>query len=220
MRTTRRAETGLRAAVLAALVLVGMGSACTTLKRLAYEGFERDRWQKPDEVAGALALPPRARVADLGSGGGYFTFRLADAVGPLGLVYAVDVDEDLNRYVEETARGRGYENVRVVLARFDDALLPQPVDLIFTCNTYHHLEDRSAYFERARRYLRPGGRLAVVEYRDVGLLQRLFSHSTARDRIVTELEAAGFRLSEEHHFLGRQSFLVFDVRGGAGARGS
>src|SRR5215218_8079306 len=64
-------------------------------KRFAYSGFGRDRWQQPDRVVAELGLGPGDRVADLGAGGGYFTFRLARAVGPSGVVYAVDTDRDM-----------------------------------------------------------------------------------------------------------------------------
>src|SRR3990172_9550282 len=110
----------LPAAVLALVSLASLAVACTQLKRCAYEGWGRDEWQQPERVVEALGLEPGARVADLGSGGGYFTFRLARAVGPTGKVYAVDVDEDLNAYVAERAREEGHANVETVLAEYTD----------------------------------------------------------------------------------------------------
>src|SRR5512134_4139069 len=174
--------------VIAALAL----SACTAVKRCAYEGGGRDEWQKPDEVVRALELAPGARVADLGSGGGYFTFRLAEAVGAGGRVFAVDVDEGLNTYVREEAARRELTQIAIVLAAYDDPRIPEPVDLIFTSNTYHHLEARPAYFANARRYLRPGGRIAVVEYKRQGFFQWLFPHSTEASEIQAEMEEAGY----------------------------
>ena len=93
-----------------------------------------------------LALAPGARVADLGAGGGYFTFRLARAVGPTGLVYAVDVDPGMVDFLAEQAAEQALANVRPVLAAGDDPRLSEPVDLVFTSNTYHHLANRVAYF--------------------------------------------------------------------------
>ncbi len=201
-----------RPAAALAVVLLAALSGCTAFKRCAYEGIGRESWQKPEQVVAALALAPGARVADLGSGTGYFTFRLADAVGSEGRVWAVDVDEALNRDLEARARREGYANVEVVLAEPDDpGLSDGALDLIFVSNTYHHLPDRPVYFARARRALAPGGRVAVVEYRRHGLFQRLFGHYTTRDEIVSELEQAGYRLSQEHDFLPRQSFLVFET---------
>jgi ubiquinone/menaquinone biosynthesis C-methylase UbiE len=185
-------------------------SGCTTFKRLMYEGWGRDSWQQPERVLRELALRPGDRVADLGAGGGYFTFRLADAVGSAGRVYAVDVDEGLLAYVTGEAKERGHSNVESVLAAYDDPRLPADgVDLIFTCDTYHHLEDRSEYFERAARYLRPGGRVAVIDYSGKGWFVRLFGHFTAPDVIRQEMESAGYRLERSFDFIDRQSFQIF-----------
>ena len=151
-------------------------AACSPLRRFAYSGPGRDSWQQPERVVASLALETGARVADLGAGGGYFTFRLAEAVGSEGQVYAVDIDEDMVAYIEEQAGDEGYGQVRGVRAGTDDAQLPEPVDLVFTCNTYHHLQDRTAYFERLRGSLRPRGRVAVVEFRHGSWL--LGSHAT------------------------------------------
>jgi predicted methyltransferase len=198
------------AAVLALASLAFLAAACTQLKRCSYEGWGRDDWQQPERVVAALALAPGARVADLGSGGGYFTFRLAHAVGPTGRVYAVDVDADLNAYVAERARQEGLAHVEVVLAEYADPRLPEPVDLVFTSNTYHHLEDRTRYFANAKKYLRPHGRVAVIELSEAPSWF-LPSHTTSAETIRSELEAAGYRLVEAHDFLERQHFLVFAV---------
>jgi predicted methyltransferase len=190
-------------ALLLGLVLLAAG--CTMAKRLAYEGFGRDEWQQPERVVADLALAPSAKVADLGSGGGYFTFRLARAVGPGGRVYAVDVDAGMNEHVADEAADQGLANVATVLAATDDPKLPERVDLLFTCNTYHHLENRAAYFRAVREhYLAPGGRLAIVEFKP-----EKFSHSTARETIDEEMTAAGFRLVKAFDYLDRQHFLVF-----------
>jgi cyclopropane fatty-acyl-phospholipid synthase-like methyltransferase len=209
MATSDRFRARRPAAVLALAALACLVGACTQLKRCSYEGFGRDAWQQPDRVVEALALEPGARVADLGSGGGYFTFRLARAV-PAGRVYAVDVDAGLNAYVAERAREEGLGNVQVVLAEYADPKLPEPVDLVFTSNTYHHLEDRTRYFANAKQYLRPQGRVAILELSEAPSWF-LPSHTTSAGTIRSEMEAAGYRFVEAHDFLERQHFLVFAV---------
>jgi predicted methyltransferase len=180
-------------------------SGCGAVKRCAYEGFDRDEWQQPERVVADLGLAEGAKVADLGAGGGYFTFRLAHAVGSSGLVYAVDIDEGMNTYVAREARKQGLANVRTVLAAVDDAKLPEPVDVFFTSNTYHHLEERVAYFRRVReRQLRPGGRVVIVEFRPGDT-----DHATPRETIESEMSAAGFRLAKAFDYLERQNYLVF-----------
>jgi arsenite methyltransferase len=181
-----------------------------TLKRLAYEGFGRDRWQQPEKAIEYLGITGGSRVADLGCGGGYFTFRLAQAVGSSGTVYAVDVDADMTEYVSREALKRGYRNVEAILGRYDDPLLPlSGVDLIFTTNTYHHIEHRAAYFRNAQKYLRPGGRVAIVEFNGRGWFERILGHWVEREVIVAEMQEAGYRLSGDFDFLDRQHFLVF-----------
>src|SRR5262250_1992668 len=117
-------------AVLCALLLFGSG--CARWKKFAYEGFGRDRSQQPERVIAALNLKPGDRVADLGAGGGYFTFRLADAVGPTGRVFAVDVDDDMLAYLRDRVAAESRVNVQVVRAEPDDPQLPDGrIDLVF-----------------------------------------------------------------------------------------
>jgi arsenite methyltransferase len=179
-----------------ALVLLQLAS-CSAFKRCAYEDFgNRDGWQQPERVVEALELVPGARVADLGAGGGYFTFRLADAVGPDGVVYAVDVDEDMLDHLTRSAAERGYANVKAVRAAFDDPRLPDAgIDLVFSANTYHHLEDRPAYFARLRADLAPGGRVAILDYDRPGLLR---GHFTEKQTILAEMQQAGYALLADH----------------------
>ncbi len=194
----------------ATILVVAFCAGCTQCKRFAYEGFRRDRWQHPEQVVQSLGIRAGDHVADLGSGGGYFTFRLAKAIGPSGRVYAIDVDAGLNDYVAARAREDGLDNVAVILAKYDDPLLPEGgVDLLFTSNTYHHIEHRAAYFSNARKYLRPGGRVAIVEYAGKGWFDSWFGHYTSSETIRGEMEAAGYRLQQEFDFLPRQHFLVF-----------
>jgi arsenite methyltransferase len=195
--------------VAAALSLV-LGGGCAQCKKFAYEGFGRDRSQQPERVIAALGIKPGDRIADLGAGGAYFTFRFADAVGETGMIYAIDVDPDMVEYLKSRAAADGYRNVEVIQATGDDpGLPPASIDLLFTCNTYHHLADRSAYFARAKAALRPGGRVAIIDMNGAGWFSWLFGHSTAPETIRSEMEAAGYRLEEQPDFLSQQRFLIF-----------
>ena len=203
LRRSRR----LGPAALAALVLL---AGCTTLKKCAYEGFGRDAWQQPEKVVQSLAIRSGDRVADLGSGGGYFTFRLSRAVGPTGKVYAVDVDKDMLEDFAERANKDGYRNIEKVPAKYDDPSLPESgVDLIFTSNVYHHIEARAKYFAEAAKYLRPGGRVAIVDFNGRHWSATFMGHYTPAEVIKREMEEAGYRLEHELDFLDRQSFLIF-----------
>jgi predicted methyltransferase len=181
------------------------------LKRFAYSGPGRDRWQQPDRVVAELGLRPGDRVADLGAGGGYFTSHLARAVAPSGVVYAVDTDPDMLAGLAALASRPGLANVVVVKAAPEDPGLRETVDLAFLANAYHHLPDRRAYLARIAHHLEPSGRVAIIEVRPAGL-RRLLGHATSPETIRSELEAAGYTMVADLDFLARQSFLVFRPR--------
>lgn len=191
-------------------VLAVLWGGCASWKKFGYEGWGRDRDQQPERVLAALGITPGMRVADLGAGGGYFTFRFAAAVGADGIVYAIDVDPDMLGYLREQVEARGLGNVEVIAAALDSPNLPlDSVDLLFTCNTYHHLGDRAAYFRRLRPVLRPGARVAIIDHDGRGWFGWLFGHATTAATIGAEMEAAGYRLQAQHDFLSQQSFLIF-----------
>ncbi|MCI0574278.1 MAG: methyltransferase domain-containing protein [Myxococcaceae bacterium] len=182
-----------------------------------FDAPERDAWQKPDEVLAALALRPDARVADIGAGTGYFTLRLSRAL-PRGRIHGVDVEVTMVRHLEERARTAGLSNVVGVLATADDPRVPEPVDLVLVVDTYHHLQARPDYFRRLRAHLRPGGRVAVIDFRPDAPIGPPPGARVAREQLVRELGEAGYRLTEEHTFLPYQHFLVFTpVEDGSGA---
>jgi ubiquinone/menaquinone biosynthesis C-methylase UbiE len=125
----------------------------------------RIRNLKIDETVLALKLRPGDVVADVGAGSGAFEDRLARAVAPAGRVYAVDVDQGLLDNIRRRAAQAGLTNVTTVLGRFTDPALPaRDVDVAFIYDVLHHIEDRSTYLENLAGYLKPAGRIAVIDY--------------------------------------------------------
>jgi arsenite methyltransferase len=188
-------------------------------KRFLYEGSGRDQWQQPERVLGALDLQPGDVVADLGSGTGYFTLRLARAVGPTGRVFAVDTDGQLLAAIERSAGEEGLSNVAPVRASDGALTLPSRVDVVFLSNVYHHLPEQAAYFGAARSQLAPGGRVAILESRpEGGLFARLFGHATDPAAIRHTMSDAGYELVASHDFIDRRSFQIFEpIREASGA---
>jgi len=175
---------------------------------------ERDQYQKPRQVIDALNLKPGLAVADLGSGSGYFTRRFIEAVTETGKVYAVDIEPEMLKYAEESVvhMHRSY-TAEFILARPDSPKLPyESVNLLFVCNTYHHLEERTKYFSDAKSSLKPGGRVAIIDFYhdersgELGFPKR---HLVPRETVIAELTEAGYKLVREHHFLPKQYFLEF-----------
>jgi len=173
-----------------------------------FDDPERDEWQKPHEVIQALALDPDARVADLGAGTGYFSARLANMLRG-GRVYAVDIEPDMVRYLEARAKREGLGNVVAIKGEPADPKLPEKVDLVLLVDVYHHIEDRAAYFRRLRDSLRPGGRVAIIDFRLDSPEGPPRAARIAPDAVKAEMTAAGYALAADHPFLPRQYFLIF-----------
>jgi cyclopropane fatty-acyl-phospholipid synthase-like methyltransferase len=161
-----------------------------------------------ERVIGALELRPGETAADIGSGTGLFTVPIARAVGKTGTVYAIDINRALLEHVGRLAKREGLGGVKTVAAREDDPLLPELVDLIFICDTFHYVGDRVGYLKKLKGYLKPGGRLAVIDLKD----KWPPFHEQYRFT-VAELKAwaseAGFRVIAEHDFLADEFFIVF-----------
>ncbi len=173
----------------------------------------RDAWQKPHDVIHALALAPNSAVADIGAGTGYFSVRLAHML-PQGQVYAVDTEPDMVKYLGERAKREGLKNIVPVAGKPDDPRIPGKIDLALMVDVYHHIEDRSAYFRRLATYLKPDGRVAIIDFRADSPDGPPKGMRVPPERIKSELKSAGYELVQEHSFLSRQNFLVFRVAKG------
>ncbi len=176
----------------------------------------RTSWQQPDRVVKSLNISRGAQVADIGAGGGYFLPYLVEAVGPEGKVFAVDVDPEVVQELRDTVSAAGYTNVEVVLGEFDDPLLPDgAIDLVFLCNTYHHIEDRPRYFSRLQIDLKPSGQIAILDPNaDLGGFVSLFldeGHTSAAADVSAEMKTAGYRRLQSFDFLRTQIFELFAI---------
>ncbi len=176
-----------------------------------FDDPQRDAWQKPHEVIQALALNPDAVIVDIGSGTGYFAARFARMV-PKGRVYGVDTEPDMVKYLAERAKREGLHNIIAVAGTPDDPRLPEKADLIILVDVYHHVGQRERYFRMLRESLRPGGRVAIIDF----LLDSPYgppkSARVSPERVKAELKGAGYALVQEHAFLPYQYFLIFQPR--------
>ena len=170
---------------------------------------------KADQILETLAIKPGQVIADIGSGGGYYTFRFSNAVGEQGKVYAVDVNQEFLDYIKKEADEQGFSNIVTVPIASDGPDLPEHMfDLIFFRNATHHIADRVNYFKRLKPALKPDGKIVIIEYDGRGgrfSFQRVSRHFIPRDILIEEMKKAGYNLSKSYDFLSEQSFLIFTL---------
>lgn len=172
----------------------------------------RDAWQKPDAVIGALALTPAMTIADIGAGTGYFAMRLARAV-PEGRVIATDVEPDMIRYLEERATREGLTNVKAVLTPpTDPQLADASLDRILVVDVWHHLGDRVGYAKALARALKPGGSIAIVDFKLEAKHGPPAKHRLAPEAIVADLAAAGLTVGVSTVDLPEQYIVIAKTR--------
>jgi len=178
---------------------------------------ERDAYQKPDQVMAALAFRPGERVADVGAGSGYFARRISKAVGPAGVVWAIDIAPDVLEYLEARARREGLANVRIQRVQPDDPQLPAGgVDTILMVDTLHYVKDRGAYAKKLRAGLAPGGRVVVIDFLPKSPEERPWGpppeQKLSREEVDAAMAEAGLVPAQVHEFLTEQFFVEYRPR--------
>ena len=176
----------------------------------AFDDPSRDGWQMPARVIEALDIRPGQSIADIGAGTGYFSVRLAQAAAR-PTVYAVDVERSMIDYVRQRASKEGLKNIVPVLASPSNASLPAPVDLVLIVDTYHHIPQRTDYFRGLRKSIKPGGRLAIIDFRRDAPEGPPVEFRFTPAQVEAELAPSGFRVLARHDFLPRQYFLVLQA---------
>ncbi len=171
---------------------------------------ERLLWLPPDEVIAALQVQAGDAVADIGAGTGYFTIPLARSVGPQGKVFAVNAQEEMLSLLRQKLDGASLSNIEMVRAEADHTTLQDGACMLaFLANIWHEFDDRVAVLRESLRILRPGGRIAILDWRpDVEpVAGPPLTHRIAAEEAVKEMHIAGFTPLAST-LAGRYSWLV------------
>ncbi len=194
----------------------------------AYENADFDRWQgiferdgrevwdRRDDIIRHLRLRPGQRIADVGAGTGFFSMLMAEAVGPEGRVYAVDITPSFVAETEQRAKNQGLNHVVGIVNDPHSTRLPvDSVDLVFISDTYHHFEYPQSTLRSIYEALTPAGDLVVIDFiRIPGFSSPwVLNHVRAGEpEVIAEIEAAGFSLVERLDFMRTQYYLRFSKR--------
>jgi ubiquinone/menaquinone biosynthesis C-methylase UbiE len=175
------------------------------------ERSEREREEDPDLAIRLLKIQKGWTVADVGAGSGYITLRLARAVGPMGKVYANDIQPGMLDLLQKNVAKAKVNNVIPVLGGIDDPKLPAgAIDLAIMVDVYHEFSQPQRMLQQLREALKPDGRLVLLEYRaedpDVPILRE---HKMSKSQVRQELEHEGFKQSRVFDDLPWQHLFIF-----------
>jgi ubiquinone/menaquinone biosynthesis C-methylase UbiE len=176
------------------------------------ENPERIAGLQVERVVTTLGIKPGMRIADLGAGTGVFSLPFAKTVGPEGKVYAIDIDPALLAIVKEKAAGASVGNIETVVAGATDPKVPEPVDLLFICDTMHHLPNQAEYVKQFAKLLKPGGRIAVIDFKEGNWPAGHESFKITPAQVDEWMQAAGLARAAAHEFLATNFFRVYQLR--------
>jgi SAM-dependent methyltransferase len=163
-----------------------------------------------DRVMETLGIVQGKNVADIGAGSGWFSVRAAKRVGESGSVYAVDINPEAVRYVENRAQKEHLHNVKTILGHEDDPLLPVgQIDAVLLLKTYHEVAKPVVLLRNLRAALRPGARVGIIDRNGNGE-----NHGVAREVVIREANSAGYELVGKFDFVkdDMDYFLVFAAK--------
>jgi ubiquinone/menaquinone biosynthesis C-methylase UbiE len=164
-----------------------------------------------NRVMDILGIAPGKAVADIGAGSGWFTVRAAKRMSGSGLVYAVDINPEAIRYVDDRARKEQLQNVKTILGQADNPLLPaRSVDAVLLLKTYHEVAQPVALLQNLRAALRPGAKVGVIDRNGNGE-----NHGVGRDVVIREAKQAGYKLIDQYDFVQADKmdyFLIFATK--------
>lgn len=161
-----------------------------------------------DRVMKILDVTAGKDVADIGAGSGWFTVRAAKRVGATGRVYAVDINPEAIHYIDERARKEQLANVKAILSKPDDPLLPaNSIDSVLLLKTYHEVAHPIVLLRNLRPALHAGAKVGIIDRNGNGE-----DHGIDKDVVIREAQQAGYRLMDQYDFVKGDKvdyFLVF-----------
>jgi SAM-dependent methyltransferase len=184
---------------------------------IAFENPNRGKWEQTDKMLDFLKIKPGEKIADLGCGAGYYTFKLSKLTGPDGIVYAIDTEKEWLAYVDQESKKHGVTNVQTVIAKDNNSHMQEnSADLIYICSMYHYMYVismeyvRDGFIEGIKKALRKDGRLVIADNAILPDEQNpYFGPAIEPEMIISQLKFWGFHLVDRAQFIPQRYVLVF-----------
>jgi ubiquinone/menaquinone biosynthesis C-methylase UbiE len=201
--------------LLAALpALLSLAVSCDRGGRWSAEWEEKfESFQPSEKIMDRIGIEPGMVVGEIGAGNGRFAVKIAERVGPGGLVYANDIDPEAVSFMAERCNSEGIDNMVVILSGEVEPRFPRgEMDLVYLINTYDHLSDPIALLLNTAPSLKPSGRLAIIAT-DEAKLEDSKGHATPRDEVIRQVTSAGFELVSLDISLLYDNIYIFRLQG-------
>lgn len=177
-----------------------------------FETESREIFHQRQQILASVGLKPGMKVADIGAGTGLFTLPFAEAVGPEGKVYAVEIAKNFLTHIRARAQKANVPNVETVHCTDRSVELPEgSIELAFICDVYHHLEYPQASLASLHKALKPGGEIVLIDFKRIPGESSDFvmSHVRAGQEVFeSEIVAAGFEKVGEVKDVLKENYFV------------
>lgn len=187
------------------LLILGILLCCLISTAQNYD--VRDKLHQPDKVMDVAGVKPGMIIGELGSGSGYFTFKLAARVGASGKIYANDISSRALTSLRRIAQQKGISNIETILGAVDDPLLPADLDMVFIVNAFHDFTEPVAMLENLYPSLKPEATVVIMD-RDPAKINDRGRHLLSQAELQEIIEISPFELIRVETFPAHHNIYI------------
>ncbi|MFC2161752.1 class I SAM-dependent methyltransferase [Acidobacteriota bacterium] len=171
----------------------------------------RDRELQPEKIMDTIGIKPGLIIGEGGAGSGYFTFKLANRIGPTGKIYANDISTRALSSIRSRCKKEGINNIETIMGEVENPLFPQGLDMIFMVAAFHDFEKPVKWLENAKTSMKPEATLVIVE-KDPERYAQDSGHHMTKNEILDTVKKANFELVQVETFLDNDNIYIFRLK--------
>lgn len=184
----------------------------TLTSHLFAQHSQRDKIMLPELIMDTIGVKAGMVIGEIGAGEGYFTFKLAERVGPEGKIYANDIKKGVLGRIQKKCEEEHISNIQVIVGETTDPLFPKSdLDMIVMMMVYHDLEEPDQLIQNIKKYLKPGASLIIID-RDPDKWQKGWDHFLKKEKILENMSKTDFVLDRMEDFLSIDNIFVFRLK--------